>query len=66
MIYYAMWVEGKMINNPKTCLLTITKGNGFSKLKSFLKHGHFACDLLAKEPTLDPYVNILFHMYILL
>jgi len=34
-----------MINDPKTNLLTITKDNGFSELKSFLKHGHFACEL---------------------
>jgi len=26
-----------------TCI--VTKGNGFSKLKGFLKHDHFACKL---------------------
>jgi len=29
----------------KTNLLAITNGNGFSKLKGFLKHDHFACKL---------------------
>jgi hypothetical protein len=34
-----------MINDPRTNLLTITKDNGFLELKSFLKHGHYVCEL---------------------
>ncbi len=37
--------KGNMINDPRTNLLTITKDNGFLELKSFLKHGHYVCEL---------------------
>jgi len=34
---------GNMANDPRTNVLAVTKGNGFSELKGFLKHDHFAC-----------------------
>jgi hypothetical protein len=39
-IYHIM---GNMANDPRTNVLAITKGNGFSELKGFLKQYHFAC-----------------------
>ncbi len=36
--------RGNIACDLKTNLLDVTKGNGFSKLKGFLKvHNHFAC-----------------------
>jgi hypothetical protein len=37
--------RGYMTNDPRNNLCTITKDNDFSKLKSFLRHDHFACKL---------------------
>ncbi len=34
--------RGHMGSDPRTCLFVITKRNGFSKLKGFLKHDHFS------------------------
>jgi hypothetical protein len=36
-------IMGNMANDPRTNVLDVTKGNGFSELKGFLKHDHFAC-----------------------
>jgi hypothetical protein len=36
---------GYITNDPRNNLCTITKDNDFSKLKSFLRHDHFACKL---------------------
>jgi hypothetical protein len=33
--------RGNMANDPRTSLFVITKGDGFSKSKGFLKHDHF-------------------------
>jgi hypothetical protein len=37
--------RGYTTSDLNTNLPTITKDNGFSKLKSFFKHDHFACKL---------------------
>jgi hypothetical protein len=37
--------RGYTTNDPRNNLCTITKDNDFSKLKSFLRHDHFACKL---------------------
>jgi len=34
-----------MANDPRTDLLVVIEGNGFSKLKGFLKHEQFASKL---------------------
>jgi len=36
-------IMGNMASDPRTNVLAVTKGNGFSELKGFLKHDHFAC-----------------------
>jgi hypothetical protein len=38
-------VEGNMANGPRTSLFALIEGNGFLKLKGFLKHEHFAYKL---------------------
>jgi hypothetical protein len=43
--------SGYTTNDPRNNLCTITKDNDFSKLKSFLRHDHFAFKL---APTKFP------------
>jgi hypothetical protein len=38
-------VEGNMANGPRTNLFALIEGNGFLKLKGFLKHEHFSYKL---------------------
>jgi hypothetical protein len=49
-VYYNLWYmpcewRGNIANDVRTSLLVVTKGNGFLKLKSFLKHDCFVCKL---------------------
>ncbi len=42
-IYMPCEWRGHMVSDPRTSLFIVIEGNGFSKLKGFLKHDHFAC-----------------------